>query len=397
MVKIFNSYEEARDGFNRFMEPQDFHDMKKANGVDVYAWQAREYLLEEESQAVGTNLSCYVLRIGEKTAKRKVMISSGVHGLEGFIGSSIQQEIIEHHLAKFTREDTALIFVHAVNPYGFYHRIRNNENNVDLNRNVRDHRQPCAPTDLFEEVHAALKYDEAGENFEDFKKRYQKIKKEYIAQHGYEPWKRTLIAGQYKYQDGMLYGGAAEQEQITMLRDIVSDFCATAEDMVFIDLHSGLSGGYGDVAPLLNATMNKSDFDRACDWWGEEMKIFADSYTGDQNLDGEVANVFDRNNYTTFTSITLEACVGDLDVAIDHLVELNWMYQADKAGAEGAYTNQEMTDLKAALLSRYSPPDQEWYDTVFNNVMPYIEEPFKRWAQADLKAQQKPAFKKLEP
>src|SRR5690606_39367139 len=35
-------------------------------------------------------------------------------------------------------EDTAVLLIHAINPYGFSHIRRVNEDNIDLNRNFRD-------------------------------------------------------------------------------------------------------------------------------------------------------------------------------------------------------------------------------------------------------------------
>ncbi|MBU2135464.1 MAG: M14 family metallopeptidase, partial [Alphaproteobacteria bacterium] len=77
-----------------------------------------------------------VLWRGPEDATRVLTISSGTHGVEGFCGSALQLQLIED--APDLPTDTALMLVHAVNPYGFSHLRHVNEDNVDLNRNFVD-------------------------------------------------------------------------------------------------------------------------------------------------------------------------------------------------------------------------------------------------------------------
>ena len=67
--------------------------------------------------------------------KRLVILSSGLHGIEGYIGAAIIQLFVHEILSALNPDDTGLILVHAINPWGMLHHRRVNENNVDLNRN----------------------------------------------------------------------------------------------------------------------------------------------------------------------------------------------------------------------------------------------------------------------
>ena len=84
----------------------------------------------------------------EGKSKGALLHLSGVHGVEGFAGSSIQLALLEHmrqhaSLYPLTTSDKnhhdegegelKVIFVHTVNPFGMANRRRVNENNVDLN------------------------------------------------------------------------------------------------------------------------------------------------------------------------------------------------------------------------------------------------------------------------
>ena len=59
---------------------------------------------------------------------------SGTHGVEGYVGSFIQQHLLYEY--KHDPQGPTVMFVHGLNPYGMAHYRRVNENNVDLNRNA---------------------------------------------------------------------------------------------------------------------------------------------------------------------------------------------------------------------------------------------------------------------
>ena len=102
------AYQQARDDFC-------------ATGQQV-GGRLAEYELPGRG-ACGERLVIDVARIGSPTASCRVLVSSGLHGVEGFMGSAIQQAWLQwtaSHLREFL-EDNGLevILIHALNPYGF--------------------------------------------------------------------------------------------------------------------------------------------------------------------------------------------------------------------------------------------------------------------------------------
>ena len=84
----------------------------------------------------GIELTIDVARLGPENPRRVVVVSSGTHGVEGYFGSAVQLALLEGAWADVDLpDDTGLLLVHAVNPYGFAWNRRVNEDNVDLNRN----------------------------------------------------------------------------------------------------------------------------------------------------------------------------------------------------------------------------------------------------------------------
>ena len=79
---------------------------------------------------------------GEADAKRTLVLSSGTHGVEGFAGSGIQTGLLNGGIGSRLPKGVNLLMIHGVNPFGMAHHRRTNEDNVDLNRNFRNHGMP---------------------------------------------------------------------------------------------------------------------------------------------------------------------------------------------------------------------------------------------------------------
>jgi hypothetical protein len=143
----------------------------------------------------GQALSVDVARLGEEEAERVIVILSGTHSVEGFAGSVIQTELLVDAAEEPTLpEGAAVVLVHAVNPYGMAWWRRQNESNVDLNRNWVDFDGSLPTNAGYPELHPWLcpdVLDEASE--EDFRKASQR----FIEERGYAWVKEAVTIGQY--------------------------------------------------------------------------------------------------------------------------------------------------------------------------------------------------------
>ena len=102
----------------------------------------------------GEDLYLDVAVKGDKTAENFIIVTSGTHGVEGYGGSGIQAACLVSERQPEIPKGTAIILIHAVNPYGFSWTRRVNEDNVDLNRNFVDHSGANYPeNDLFQELY----------------------------------------------------------------------------------------------------------------------------------------------------------------------------------------------------------------------------------------------------
>ncbi|MES2784589.1 MAG: M14 family metallopeptidase [Pseudomonadota bacterium] len=183
--------------------------------------------------------------LGDPGASKVVMVLSGTHGVEGFCGSGFQVHWLRSGLHQQLPADTAVLFVHAINPYGFAWLRRVNEDNVDLNRNYLDWSQPLPRNPGYAEIASALvplRLDgpEAAEA--------EAVLTRYRQQVGEVAFYRALSSGQFIDPHGLFYGGSGPTWSNRTLHAVMADHLGQATDVTCIDFHTGLGPyGYGDL------------------------------------------------------------------------------------------------------------------------------------------------------
>ena len=136
------------------------------NSYFSFDYQEARYKFLDASTAIGAKIESFknpnsgpegeplftdVALIGPKDAKDILVLGSGTHGVEGFAGSGIQTGLLRQGIALNMKPNMSIVMIHAINPYGFAHLRRFNEDNVDLNRNFVDHTRPYLPDQGYKE------------------------------------------------------------------------------------------------------------------------------------------------------------------------------------------------------------------------------------------------------
>jgi len=210
--------------------------------------------------AEGETLAIDVVLDGPADASRMLVVLSGVHGVEGFSGSAIQTGLLG--LGATGRPDTAVLHVHAVNPYGFSHLRRVTQENVDLNRNFVDFEQALPENPGYAEIHDWLLPPEwpPGQEAEAALDAYR-------ARHGARALQCAISLGQHEFADGMFFGGHAPTWSHRTFRSILRQYTAQVRELASIDIHTGL-GPYG-VGERIFASFDGALLPRAQRWWGK--------------------------------------------------------------------------------------------------------------------------------
>ena len=106
----------------------------------------------------GEALALDVVRDGAADADKLLIVSSACHGVEGYCGSGVQVFALhdEAFRAQCAAAGVALLYLHAINPYGFSHTRRVTHENVDLNRNFQDFSQTLPVNEAYRKLHPLL-------------------------------------------------------------------------------------------------------------------------------------------------------------------------------------------------------------------------------------------------
>lgn len=215
----------------------------------------------------GEELTIDLARRGSPTPSWAVVLTCGVHGVEAPLGSAIQLAFLNSLPADWSPPaDGAVVFVHAVNPYGYAWRRRFNENNVDLNRNflLADQQYAGAPP-LASKFHRVL-----GAKRRPSRWHLSTSRMAYLAlRHGMQAYWDTLPVGQYELDDWLFYGGKELAASGQILSKHFRPFVGPAEEVVHLDFHTGL-GKWANLELLLGETEPPGEVA----WWKEAFDNF---------------------------------------------------------------------------------------------------------------------------
>jgi hypothetical protein len=190
----------------------------------------------------GQMLEIDIAWFGEKQPRRVVLHSSGLHGVEGFAGSAIQIQA----LRDFPRipDETALVLVHILNPYGMSWLRRVNENNVDLNRNSVGGDAYTGAPENYSKLNGFLN-PPSPPSRDLFVLRAALL----VMQHGMPALRQAVAGGQYEFPKGLFFGGKKLEQELQSYQAYLARRLASVECIVAIDVHTGL-GKYGEDALL---------------------------------------------------------------------------------------------------------------------------------------------------
>jgi hypothetical protein len=186
-------------------------------------------------------LSIDTAYFGDPLPRRVLLVSSGIHGVEGFAGSAIQQRFMDELAdAPALTKGCGVLLVHALNPYGFAWLRRANENNVDLNRNGLAS-FPGPSNEAYASLAALLSPHSSKAKANFFTARLLL----HALRYGPHTVLQAIAGGQYVFPQGLFYGGNEQQESIRVFAQILDNPpTARARHLLHIDLHTGL-GTYG--------------------------------------------------------------------------------------------------------------------------------------------------------
>lgn len=194
----------------------------------------------------GQTLSIDATTLGPADADRLLLVTSGVHGVEGFVGSALQCDLLDRLRATGPPEGMAVLLVHAVNPWGMAWWRRENESNVDLNRNWRRSDVDPPDNDAYDELHPLACPNTATMPALDS---FLATANAVVAERGLVWVRDAITVGQYRHPDGLHYGGARTEESTAVIEALATERVTERSRLLVLDLHTG-HGRRGEITLL---------------------------------------------------------------------------------------------------------------------------------------------------
>lgn len=324
--------------------------------------EVREHLLATvdnlKNQGIETDLYSHAIDVEEDLyidtiylpssteQKNLVVLTTGVHGIEGYIGSVMLDVFWQEIYPDLNKENTGVLVIANVNPYGMKHHRRYNENNVDLNRNFiidwesfdttvnKDYPKVDQFLGPQKKMGNAL-WHEAGF--------YASMVKEVVA-NGADSISNALLGGQYEYPQGVYYGGAGDEQSTTYVKDV---FEWTLGDSQYDNVISY------DSESFYATTGDTTDFYyRLKEQMGAETALFSTCFEfgtiGDRFLDSIISMKYtieeNQNHWYPTTDKVMNAIVKERYQELFYPTEMEWREKtvADFAAAAKGVLNAKL-------------------------------------------------------
>lgn len=313
-----------------------------------------------------------------------LVLTSGVHGLEGFTGSAMQCLFMTEYLSELNKSNTGVLLIHAVNPWGFKFYRRVTENNIDLNRNasVSDNLYN-GKNKGYRELNSFLN-PEGKANPGSIGNRFFFPRAVWrILINGMSTLRQAILQGQYEYPSGLYFGGKDQEPQILELATLFEKRFAPYESIYEINFHTG----YGEQGKLHFFPNPEKDPERKkqiedlyrgfqIDWGDSEDFYTTTGEFGDFicSIAGEKTCIPMVFEYGTMDSQTTGGSVR----SIHNMILEN---QGHHHGYEDPEDSQE---IRQRILEMYYPADKGWRSEisrqtrrVLDSILPKISQPGK--------------------
>lgn len=312
----------------------------------------------------GEPLALDVALAGPARAAKLLIVSSAVHGVEGFCGSAVQVHALRQaQWLAGVGQDVAVLVLHAINPWGFSHLRRVTHENVDLNRNFQDFSLPLPSNPGYGAVHDMLLPPEWPPT-----PALQARLAEYIATHGLKALQAAVSSGQYEFADGLFFGGLAPTWSNQTLRQVLREHTAGAQHIAWVDLHTGL-GPTGHGERIYAGDVNDAaSLARAQAWWGgggrTPITRSDDGSSASAELTGTLRSCADEElAHAQSTRVTLEfGTVAPMQV-LQALRAEQWLQL--HPGAPQAVA----TPIKQAMRDAFYVDEDEWKQQVLTQAL----------------------------
>ena len=357
LVYFQNSYEECR---KNFILSTDKLNNKFANVA------ISKLYIESKKDPDLTIDYCYVP--AQKEFKRLLILSSAVHGIEGYVGSAVQQMFMEELLEKINLSDMGVLLIHGMNPYGFKYKRRVSENNVDLNRNCSN------DSKLYKSINAGysdlypMLNPKGKVSLNSIKNIFFQVNAiQKIIQYSMGTLRQAILQGQYQYPEGLYFGGNGLEPSIKTITPVLKQITDNYDIVFNIDLHTG----YGERGTLhlfpnpIEDKKLKNDIETIFSGnhidWGDGDDFY--TVTGDftSYIGGIIPDKYYIPMVFEFGTLDSQTTMGSIKSLHNMIVENQGFHHNYK-------TQKNETQINKNILEMYYPSSEKWKSKVIEDA-----------------------------
>lgn len=277
----------------------------------------------------GEALAMDVARAGAADAASLLIVSSACHGIEGYCGSGVQNALLADRAfqQQAAEAGVAVLYIHALNPWGFSWNRRTTHENVDLNRNWHDFSKPLPDNPGYDELAHSIVPDTWPPSAEA-----QAALTRYAAEHGERALQTAISGGQYTQPQGIFYGGRNPTWSQQTLRHVLQEEATRCARLGWIDLHTGL-GPSGHGERIFACRNDAAALARARAWWGDGVTSIYDGSSTSAPLVGLMWSAADTEcAQAEYTGIALEYGTVPLGEMLEALRGAQWLENRPELG-----------------------------------------------------------------
>jgi hypothetical protein len=321
----------------------------------------------------GEPLSIDIAAFGPPNPERILFVVSGTHGIEGFCGSGVQAVLLSAGLFRELPAGMGLVLVHALNPGGFSDLRRTNEDNIDLNRNFRDHSQPYPTNPAYDEIHQWLLPDQwSGSSLEAANGALDA----YAGERGARALQVAVSGGQYDHPDGLFYGGRHEAWSNRAWRAILAAHACRQQILAVLDIHTGL-GRRGACELICGAAMGSREHRLADQWYGGSV-VFPGLTSTAPAAQGYMGMTMPEGGDRQGVMVVAEFGTVHFDEILRVLRADNWLH------ARGDVDSPLGHRIKAEMRAAFVGEDLVWKDQIADRAVFLYREAIRGLAQTNL-------------
>lgn len=355
-AEFIQNFSQARDSFEELamkLEGQGIH-----GAIPITAKESFNWYLHNEINKPKPNL---------------IIITSGLHGAEGSTGSHLQRSLMQTLIDQNIQlNNTSILILHILNPWGMKNGRRVNEENIDLNRSfyLDSDRADNKSYELFDplinptQTASASLLKRIGFWFKLLIR---------VFQNGKEQLRQAIIQGQYQFPKGIFYGGTEKNSLQITLENFLIPQIKNRKHVFLFDIHTG----YGErgvmhlfAGNVLNSEKRKfqSYFpDHPIDWNDDE-----NFYKTSGDLVNWIKTLGDANS--EIIPITLEFGTRDSQTLSGSILSLETMVLENQLYHHGAAAPNDVEKIKTMFQELFSPKEEDWQNKVNQLGMTFLQD-----------------------